>query len=182
MRSNCQRLPGAASARLGFELAAAQHLERLRVEVGSSSRRHSGSSAAKRRSYSRTSASHRVGRRDPVDGGLHLATVRRVAAAGLGIVGATHLDDLAARRSSRRPCRSRSTPSAAAPRGRARAGSTSAGALAKVVLLDPELARERNPCASPSIGSSGLLTASSSSTRPAGPVLDHDPERPQHAP
>ena len=40
----------------------------------------------------------RMVRRHPVDGGLHLAPVGRVAAAGGGIVGGPHLDDLTGRR------------------------------------------------------------------------------------
>ena len=87
---------GAGEARL--DLAAGQHLQRVGIQAGLEVLGLASRpllDRLKRWSYSRTSASTACGRRDPVDGALDLAPVRRVAAARLGIVGAAQLDDLA---------------------------------------------------------------------------------------
>ena len=110
---------------------------------------------------------HSVLGREPVQSRLGPTPVGRVAAARLRIVGAAELDDLAACVLDNVGAGHEVGVAETHLAARGEAKELPRRVLHEIVTLDPELAREGH-LGVPAEGSSGLLTASSSSTCPSG--------------
>ena len=124
---------------------------------------------------------HRVGGRDPVDRPLDAPALASLAAAARGVVGASHLGDLAASaRPSRRSCSGRCRRSGDAPRCPGTAGSTWAAAPRGRRRARSRGRARTAPCADAHGRVLGIVDRLELLHLPLRIVLDDEPDRPEH--
>ena len=139
-----------------------------------------GFSFVKSVSYSRTSASTACAAETQWIVDFTFRPSGRVAAAGRRIVCAAQLDNVARFVLHDTCTLDEISVAQDAPRVRARDGNTASADLHGSLPARCRGPSKTEPCAIPAVASSGLLTASISSTRSSGIVVDHHPQRTQH--